>query len=345
MVEDDFGAIFTTEEFEDDESNENEDPSTQDGYVDSTNLKSITGDTTNLRQERIKDEIVEHTAAKQIMEERNIHHVMTVDEAIDQYVKNLMEDDRLIRLPMGLGYVPPPSFEFGMYKALVYKAKDLFQTTIESWNDPKIQTELVGHTIVYNYLPISTSIMGGNGNVKNGDSAVTARTPVTFLKHHGVGPPFEILDQIADILMNDERFWNYDTKRLLPLEFQRAFIVNALHILGCITVDLIFSTSVTIHSGLFEMNWTYHPELLTKHFAAQNPKETISNLLEQIDFDEVELHAIQAAKEYGTDYPGEASLYSICFKLMLIMFLMMNIDAESRAVGGCVRMELKKPTR
>ena len=241
---------------------------------------------------------------------------------------------------MGMGYMMSPSFDYGIYKAIVCKAKEEFQATIESWNEPLLQTKLVGHTIEYKYFPYTTTLKVENHHDIDDNGKLV-------LKHHGIGPPFRMLDQVADLLMNDERFWGNDSKGILmPEALKRTFLVNTMHILGCIVIDLLFSTSVTIHSGLFEMKWTFHPELINNNFLIlklQNNEDIITKLLDQIDFIEIEKQATQAAEEYGTDYPGESSLYSMCFKLMLIMFLILTVDAESRAVGGSVRMELKKP--
>lgn len=253
-------------------------------------------------------------------------------EMINTYVKSLMKDHELIKLPMGMGKTAPFLMDVTeFHKTLVLEAITSFEVTVDAWNQPGVQGKLAGHPIVYEQYRCN---------------AITTRELVHNPKFV---IPFEAMEVVTDILMEEPRI--VDSAAFMPRSLKRFLLMNILHVLTSILMDLMLSSSVSVHQGSFEMQWTFQPEKANAYYQGlvtekESLKVRLKEALQQMDFDVVEEAATLAVKgqqhSLFFSYFGK-DLYATAYKVMLIVFYIFNWDTECRFMGRGVRQKCVKP--
>lgn len=256
------------------------------------------------------------------------------DDMIDAYVNSLMKDHEMVRLPFHLGKTKPFVLDvFEFHKTLVKEAIGSLEWTIDTWNLPQTQGQLAGHPIVYT----RTRTLANEHLTHNPAMAVA----------------WDVLEQVADALLEEPRILEGQAipMRLLPYSFKRLLVINTLHVMTSILIDLMLSSSVSVHNGAFEMQWTFHPKKAEAYYQSLNDKTTIQTLiqeaLEQIDFDVVQDLAADNMEPQNSFLFSllAQDMYATGYRVMLIVFYIFNWDTECRMMGRCVRQKFVKPTK
>ena len=94
----------------------------------------------------------------------------------------------------------------------------------------------------------------------------------------------------------------------------------------------------------YSMQWTFSPEKAANTYQRcltdpQRIRNLLQEALERIDFDVVEQEAKKA-----TPWIGQQQVYSTAYKVMLIVFYIVNWDTECRFMGRSVRQRFEKPS-
>lgn len=285
--------------------------------------------------------------------QRERHERHQRDIVISDYTESLMADHRLILLPYGLGTTSPILMDFfGLNKALVEEAITAFELTLESWNRPPSQSTLVGHPIVYEAFEVmipkklTTDESQERSLPRPRPQSTTMRMPLVH--HPELSVPWELLDMVADALMEDLRV----APGILSRDIEKQFLMNILQVLCAILMDIVLSSSICIHNGILEMNWTFHPtkwEVYVQRLLEDRVRlcTLIRACLEEIDFELVEKEAAAAVAKQrdGGDivYYGEQQVYRMAFTTMLLLFYWFNLDTEFRFLGHSVRQGFVRP--
>lgn len=271
-------------------------------------------------------------------------HDVHRDDMVDAYVKSLTSDHGMVLLPLGMGKSSPIFMDlFGLNRTLVLEAISALEMTIQQWNEPQFQVELAGHPIIYEF--------GFDGDYRGKKSPLGYKLPksaassATQLVHYPeLAVPWEVLETTADVLLDDPRI----ASGIFPKVMERRIIVNLLRILSSILLDLVLSSSVSLHGGVLEMKWTFHPEKWREFFASMDRTiltQIVQDALEEIDFDVVEREAKKAVKAQGITLYGEVQLYAMAYKMMLIMFYFFHLGTECRFLGRSVRQHFVRPSK
>lgn len=279
---------------------------------------------------------------------------------VSVYTESLMANRRLILLPFGLGTTSPivPDF-LGLNKSLVEEAINAFELTLESWNRPPSQSTLVGHPIVYETIQVRIPNRSTTNDSQERSLPRPSPSPpplsrsrtirMPLVHHPELSVPWELLQMVADALMEDPRV----APGILSEDMEKQLLMNVLQVLCAILTDIVLSSSIRIHGGILEMNWTFHPtkwdEYVRRLLDDRGRLCTIVQAcLEEIDFDLVEKEAAAAVAKRREDgdtvYYGEQQVYRMAFTTMLLLFYWFNLDTECRFLGHSVRQRFVRPS-
>ncbi|CAB9518844.1 expressed unknown protein [Seminavis robusta] len=155
--------------------------------------------------------------------------------------------------------------------------------------------------------------------------------------------PFPVIEIVAEVLLQEPRVVG-PVLGTCPTAVRRFLLINILHVLTSILMDLMLSSSVSVHNGAYSMEWTFSQkkahDTYTRYWS--DPvlvRKLLQEALERIDFDVVEQEAKQA-----TPWMGQQQVYAMAYKVMLIVFYIINQDTECRFMGRSVRQRFDKPS-
>ena len=228
-----------------------------------------------------------------------------------------------------------------LHKTLVKEAIGSFEGTIDAWNAPQAQGFLAGHPIVYTRSTTTTT--------------TSTSTPLVHNPHSAI--PFEVLELVAEALLQEPKVTQNRSlpMRLLPHSIQKLWMTNILHIVTSILMDLMLTSSVSVHNGAMEMQWTYHPEKARAYYASlSKDKATIQRLIREA-LKEIDMETVQqlAAEQQKEEEPMNSfffslvaqDLYATGYKVTLIVFyIIFNWETECRMMGRSVRQKFVRPS-
>ena len=321
----------------------------------SKNTNTTGADLSSMLQE-FEEWIKEQPGQEQRKKREQVEH----DKMVDEYVESLMKDQDLVLLPMGMGTSSPIFMDMvGLNRSLVEKAIESFESTVDSWNSPMDQGMIVGHPIVYKCTydreeeeeerGKNTDSLGVQKQESSSSSSSTKKKKKKmkpYLVHHPeLKLPWEVLEVVADTLLENPRL----APNIFPKSIERNILINVLHLLTRVQMDIVLSSSVSIHNGAFQMSWTYHQDENLAYLEVLRQRNLLQGIvqmaLQQIDFDVIEQQAAEALKDHTVTFYGEEELYSMAYKIMLVLFYLFYVDSEFRLMGRSVRMNFVKPTK
>lgn len=245
---------------------------------------------------------------------------------IDNYIKTLMDDDDLVILPLGIHSAPILFDLLGLHRSIILETISAFEVTILTWNDPIYQGIIVGHPIVYE-CHRSKNVMSNKRYLLHNPAYVV---------------PWKTLDAIAKRLVDDPRI----SPRIFAKAVEEKMIMNILRILSSVLLDLMLSSSATMYNGAFQMSWTFHPEKWEAIFHDGKVERAFFEALDNIDFDIVDDQAKAAVDGQGaiSSYVEE-EIYSLSYKIMLLLFYFFSEYAECQFMGRVVKQNIRKKAR